>query len=211
VVASGALSVWWALVISFFAHYRQEGMRYSRAPSWFCAAFILTFVLCGAAFADANSERRIAVGAKLFSVLLAADQQLASKPDEHGHLPIRVLYADDETMAINAMDALQLLAVRDVPVDVSTMSLEERLTSDQRVFAVFIAQRLSAEELDALVVKSEKEGVILFSPFEGDVERGVLGGISVQASVRPYINGAALQRSGLDIKPFFLKVAKIYE
>ena len=37
--------------------------------------------------------------------------------------------------------------------------------------------------------------MIVYSPFEGHVESGVLGGLSVEAQVRPYVNRATLEAS----------------
>ena len=56
-----------------------------------------------------------------------------------------------------------------------------------------------------------KNHIIVFSPFEGDVERGVQCGIAVQARVRPFLNMKSLKSAGVSLKPFFLKVAKKYE
>ncbi len=53
--------------------------------------------------------------------------------------------------------------------------------------------------------------VIVYSPFEGDVESGILGGLSIEAQVRPYLNRATLESSHIMLKEFFLKVAKVYQ
>ena len=45
----------------------------------------------------------------------------------------------------------------------------------------------------------------------GDVERGVLGGIKVESRVLPYVNAMAMKESKINLKPFFMKVAKTYE
>ena len=52
--------------------------------------------------------------------------------------------------------------------------------------------------------------VIVYSPFEGHVELGVLGGLSVEAQVRPFLNRATLEASQISLKPFFLSVAKVF-
>ena len=192
-------------------HHRRGGKRDSRLLSRLCLLLLLVFLDCRALTADTNTDRRITVGAKLFSVLLGADLQAERKTDSQGNLPVRILYVDDVHAAEQAQDALQLAAIRGMAVSLSSQSLNDYLNDADPGFAVFIAQRLNDGELEAVVKKGAEKGDILFSPFAGDVERGVLAGISVQASVRPYINRQVLQHSGLDIKPFFLKVAKIHE
>ncbi len=52
--------------------------------------------------------------------------------------------------------------------------------------------------------------MILYSPFEGDVERGVTAGLSIEAKVLPFVNQRTLEASGVELKPFFLKVAKVH-
>jgi len=52
--------------------------------------------------------------------------------------------------------------------------------------------------------------VIVYSPFEGDVERGILGGIAVEAQVRPYVNAATLTASNITFKSLFFKVTKVF-
>ena len=76
--------------------------------------------------------------------------------------------------------------------------------------ALFLATPLGASELDRLVAWSIRHGVILYSPFEGDVERGVLAGVSIEAKVLPYINQRTLDASGVEFKPFFMRVAKVH-
>ena len=53
--------------------------------------------------------------------------------------------------------------------------------------------------------------MIVYSPFEGHVEKGVLGGLSVEAQVRPYVNRATVEASQITLKPFFMEVAKVYQ
>ncbi|HEX8154652.1 MAG TPA: hypothetical protein VF698_16080, partial [Thermoanaerobaculia bacterium] len=52
--------------------------------------------------------------------------------------------------------------------------------------------------------------LIVYSPFEGHVESGVTGGLSVEAQVRPFVNSTTLAASHIALKDFFLKVTKVY-
>jgi hypothetical protein len=38
-----------------------------------------------------------------------------------------------------------------------------------------------------------------------------LGGLSIEAQVRPYLNRATLESSHITLKSFFLQVAKVYQ
>ena len=101
--------------------------------------------------------------------------------------------------------------IHGLQVNIRIMALARfRTISDLRPMAIFITQHLQDADLQKLVQLSIRQRVLLFSPFEGDVEQGVLGGLSVRTSVRPYINMHTLRQSGVRIKPFYLKVARQY-
>lgn len=53
---------------------------------------------------------------------------------------------------------------------------------------IYLLDELSETAIHAIIRQATKYQIITYSPFKGDVERGVLGGLSVEAKVRPYIN-----------------------
>jgi hypothetical protein len=75
---------------------------------------------------------------------------------------------------------------------------------------IFIAQAPPRAALSSLIKYGIGHHVIVYSPFEGHVELGVLGGLSVEAQVRPFLNRATLESSQISLKPFFLSVAKVF-
>jgi hypothetical protein len=78
------------------------------------------------------------------------------------------------------------------------------------VGGIFVAEA-QPQELRTILDLARSHRVIIFSPYEGDVERGAHGGISVRDRILPYINVHALRLSGIELKVFFLKVAERYE
>jgi hypothetical protein len=70
---------------------------------------------------------------------------------------------------------------------------------------------LNAEKLQTLTAFANERHMVVFSPFEGDVERGVQSGIAIEARVRPYLNTNALRAAQVRLKSFFMKVAKVHE
>lgn len=159
--------------------------------------------------ADSQDERRVRTGARLFRSLLAADIAVADKA-VGGVLDI----------AVYARGAPQLEAVAPVIAPageagkVRGLGLALRqidsLDDARPPMGVFLATPLSAPELQALIAWSRRHRVLLYSPFEGDVERGVMAGLSIEATVKPYLNQSALAASGVELKPFFFKVAKVH-
>jgi len=188
-----------------------------------CLLLVLALVDGHALIADTYSDRRVMVGLNLFRALLVADQEAEAKADEAGELPVLVLYVDDRIQADSYAETLQLElgSIREHRTRIESVSLNDYLSrfrdtplpSRKRPppLGIFISQRLTGDELERLIRRSIEQGVILFSPFEGDVEKGVLAGLSVQVSVRPYINLKALKETGIAVKPFYLRVARTYE
>ena len=179
-----------------------------------CLLLVLMFADGHALVADTYSDRRATVGLNLFRALLVADQEAEAKVDEAGELPVYVLYAEDRIQADGYVDTLRLELgnIRERRTRIESVSFNDYLSRKRgSPLGIFISPRLTGDELERLIQRSIEQGVILFSPFEGDVEKGVLAGLSVQASVRPYINLKVLEETGVAIKPFYLKVARTYE
>jgi hypothetical protein len=102
-------------------------------------------------------------------------------------------------------------AIRGIPLRVDVVEAQ-RLADypGKGVAGVFVAQRMGSD-IAAIVDFCRNHRALSFSPFEGDVERGVAAGIAVSDRVLPYLNLAAVDAAGLRIKPFFLRIAERYE
>ncbi|MCB1916148.1 MAG: hypothetical protein KDG52_10570 [Rhodocyclaceae bacterium] len=175
---------------------------------------VLLFSLPSASLvAQSFGERRVHVGLKLFRTLVAADTESGEKLDAEGRLPVYLVYVDNGRDAREYARELaaDMGKVRGAEVRIAVMPLAKLLTGAEiRPAAMFITQPLDERELARLVGYAIRQRAILFSPFEGDVEKGVLGGISVEATIRPLINMNTLRASRLAIKRFYLRVAKRY-
>lgn len=164
---------------------------------------------------DDFTERRITAGAKIFRALLAADMDIGRKAGAGGELRLCLLYIDDTG---NAELAAAILTNRDDPrirkmkVRIDMLPFAKCIADDRGQLAgVFLTQKLNAEQLQTLMAFANTRQLVVFSPFEGDVERGVQSGIAVEARVRPYLNTNALRAAQVRLKSFFMKVAKAYE
>lgn len=165
--------------------------------------------------ADGYDDRRVRAGARLFRTLLAADIAVETRVAADGSLPVVVLGGDAATNAeVSALivppDDGDKARIRGLPVRIEILEkLPEKFAT--RPAGVFLASPPPAKELERLVRWSIDNRVILYSPYEGHVERGVMAGIAIEAKVQPYLNAASLGASGIELKPFFLKVAKVHE
>ncbi|NRB41513.1 MAG: hypothetical protein HRU20_24080 [Pseudomonadales bacterium] len=163
--------------------------------------------------ADSFTDRRAVVGLKLFRTLLVADTGYQHHITPDGRLNVSLIYLHDLKTASQLAEQLssELTQLHDIPVTVFTVTLQDYLNKkSQRSLGIFIADKFDLPRLQQLVKSSVAHKQILFSPYEGDVEKGVLAGLSVESRVRPYLNMQTLKKSQLKIKPFFIKVSKKY-
>lgn len=188
--------------------------RRPRAPV--CAggalsALGLLALLAAPLLADVYQDRRVEAGLKIFRALLAADLDLDKKTVEDGKLLVLFFYTDDARRADELGKSFGTDPIHGKPVAVEQGADSALAAYASRVPAgVFVAQAPSAASLRSLVAYGIQHHVIVYSPYEGHVESGVLGGLVVEAQVRPYINMTTLGASHLNLKEFFLKVTKEY-
>lgn len=182
----------------------------------FAQIFLGTMLCLGTlSVSDDFTDRRITAGVKIFRALLAADSEVNKKKNKNGVFLLSLVYDNDLRNAKLAADILHSREdtnIRGIPIN-PELVLYSDLFSDRRGWTTgfFLTQQLPDEKLVKLIDLAREQGVVLFSPFEGDVERGVMGGIKVEARVQPYLNMQALEDSGIRLKSFFIRVSKIYE
>lgn len=178
-------------------------------------ALLAVFGLASAAVqADSYDDRRVRTGARLLRSLLEADLGLEQRLRDRGQVAIWVVASSDSRLT----DLLALLAPAGdaAPVRLLGRRLHAEVIAQPWVSqqpapaAVFLAQRLDAAAFEQLRDWSIRERVILYSPFEGDVERGATAGLAIEARVQPFVNMGTLEASGIELKPFFLRVAKAH-
>ncbi len=163
--------------------------------------------------ADSFTDRRVSVGQKLFRTMLVADTSYKDNILPDGNIYVDIIYRFDKTLALQHADILEqdLPALHDVPVVVRIVSLKQYLAkSNKPSVGVFIIEKMPLDLLNLIVSRSILNQHILFSPFEGDVEKGVMAGLSVESRVRPFVNMRSLELSKVKVKPFFIKVSKRY-
>lgn len=183
------------------------------SPSLWLKAIALCALLslpCQSLVADSFSDRRALVGIKLFRTLISADLELAEKQSANGTLSIYFVYATDKELALEHLRQWQqnTAEIQQYDSRADVISLEEYYRTQPFPTAVFLSQQLNRSELEGFIKYSRNKKIITFSPYAGDVQAGVLAGISVAATVKPLINTDALRASELSIKEFYLKVAK---
>jgi hypothetical protein len=191
----------------------------ARLRDWLLVALagIVTAVSVSAstARADDADDRRIRAGARLFRSLLTAQVALESRTAADGALHV-ILYGSDAhlageiaTLIASSGDAGKP-GIKDLAVKIDNVTSLPALAQAQQAAGVFIVSAQSEKDLAELVHWSTASKVVLYSPFDGDVERGAAAGICIEAKVQPFLNLPALQAAGVELKPFYIKVARVF-
>lgn len=173
------------------------------------ALFCTVTILCLGApsVSDDFTDRRITAGTKIFRALLAADSDVAQKKDRKSKLRLCLIYEDDWRNAQLTTKTLRNrkdTRIRKIDIHVMPVNFSDFVEAKGEWTAgIFLTQPLSDDKIALLINYAKKRHVVLFSPFAGDVERGVLGGIAVEARVRPYLNMGAVTDTGIRLKSFF--------
>lgn len=200
----------------------RKAPRPARPPRSSMVRLASLVVLClsfavAAVRADSYDERRVRAGARLFRSMLAADTMLEQRRDAAGVLHVMVYGTDGAEVATSEVAGLiapsdpAKAAVRGMPLKVEASGTLPANASGPKLAGIFLASNPSSAELDRLIRWSIEQKVIVYSPFEGHVERGVAGGLAIEAKVQPHVNLKTLKASGIELKPFFLKVAKVQQ
>ena len=166
--------------------------------------------------ADDLADVRAQAGARLFRAFISADMDVDRKKVEKDQILVVFLYTDDRQRAADlaasfAGNPKEAVTIHGAPVLVELSSDLSLASYGSRIPAgIFLAQAPSQNTLKSIIRYGIDHHVIVYSPFEGHVERGVLGGLAVEAQVRPYVNMTTLAESAITLKPLFFKVTKVY-
>ncbi len=162
--------------------------------------------------AQGDVSMRRQLGIEQLPLVIAANKDLGAQ-DSSEPLSILLLYRDSPQVA----EQLKQRLLKTVPVirgrelDVRGISLEDLFAENpSSLSSVFLAEPLD-DRIDEVIRYAETKRLLLYSPFKGDVERGVAAGFKVTHKVLPMVNTRALQRARIQLKAFFLRIAVKYE
>lgn len=176
---------------------------------------LMLLLLCLMSFnANANEmeTRRIMVGIKLFPAVIAADTRLVEKKDKQGYLPIYILHDNKSKLAQDLARRLnQIKKIKNIPLKVEISTFDDFINGNTPAEAsVFLAQPAN-DKMQKILDRAISSSNLLFSPFKGDIEKGVHSGFIVSDRILPYVNLNTMRQSRIKLKAFFLRVAKHYD
>jgi hypothetical protein len=166
----------------------------------------------------ASDDGRVAMGARLFRAMLDADVDLARKTLPDGRLLVVFLHRGDATRAARLASEFTTAGKGGKALPVAGLPLAIELTNDPTFAAfdtrppagIFLTEALDGKTLRDVIEFGVTHKRIVYSPFDGDVERGVLGGLSIEAQVKLSVNERTMEASSVALKPLFLKSCKVY-
>ncbi|MCP4659690.1 MAG: YfiR family protein [bacterium] len=166
----------------------------------------------GFSYAGQREERRIRAGLDLFPTFLAADLDIERKRDPVEELLLVLVYVDRQREAEEMARQLEKTeTIRGMPLRVEvTNDLSPSSYARHPAAGIFLTEQLN-DGLPSVLRYAETHHVLVFSPFEGDIERGVPAGILISDRILPHVNVKALDAAGIRLKPFFLRIAQRYE
>jgi len=164
--------------------------------------------------ADSTQERRIIISTLIFPRLIAVDQNLTDKLDESGNVRIGIIYHSniDKAKKVDRLISRKIkkIAAENITIDYIDINRINQL-ENKPYSGFFIAQLMSKSDISRIIQFSNKHNILNFSPFEGDVERGIIASIFIGAKIKPYFNIKSLVKAGVSLKPALLRVSKVYE
>ena len=171
---------------------------------------IIPYIIFAFPLIAKSDNKRLLIGLELFPSFLASDHNIKNKK-ENDQLTIVVVYQYNKQIADDMASRLQSLKkIRGIPFHVMVKSVYEIQSIHNQIIAgVFVSESMIS--LEAIIKQSIVNQFIVFSPFEGDIEKGATGGIYITEKIVPYLNMSTLHKANIQMKSFFLRVAKKYE
>lgn len=189
--------------------------RYPRTPGRprLIAAMLLCLLstLATSLRAQEALEPRLQIGINLLPAVIAANKAVISSPPDT-ELSIYLVYDTNRYLA----EQLQLRLARLGSIHkhrllITALPLQSLLAIEPgNPGSVFIVEPFD-DRLDELIEFAQQRRILLFSPFAGDVERGVNAGFQVTDKVLPMVNMGSLKQSKIQLKAFFLRIAVKHE
>ena len=178
------------------------------------AGILVLLVLIPFSYANESIDRRVQISLPLFPRIVAVDSKFQNKLTDGNKARLVFVYDRDKAKAKELAKTVGKANknIVNVRVDAVHVPIVEQLSADTLTpTAIFVAEPLGEADFKELVLYSINKGIIVFSPYSGDVERGATVGLVITSRVFPYFNNHTLESSGIEINPILLDMSKRYE
>lgn len=176
------------------------------------AALTLLTSFSPSLFAHNHLAPRLQIGINLLPAIIAANNNLTNQLDDENRLPVYILYKHNRDVAQKLAQQIRRVGhIHDYRLLVTTLAVDSLVLSDKiKPATIFIAEPMN-DQLDEIIGVAQKNRMLLFSPFKGDIQRGVMTGFRVTDRVLPMVNLESLRQARINLKAFFLRIAVKYE
>lgn len=174
---------------------------------------VLLSTMAGASLADENDIRRVDISLSIFPRIVAVDNHFRDKLNSDKKAYLLFVYDKNKEYAQQLADRMKNSNsnIGGMAVVTEIMSVADELPINNPPTALFVVERLSNAQLEKIILLAAETQRLVFSPYSGDVERGVTVGISVTNRVKPYFNLSALRQSKVAINALLMKMSKRHE
>ncbi len=149
------------------------------------------------------------ISLKIIPRLMAVDLDIQRKLTKKNKLSILIFYRKQKSEAEKISEYFNnhVRHIAKIPVKSAAVN---KLPKESPA-SIMIVERLDHAELYSLIQYGIKNQIIVFSPYEEDVKKGVTAGMSIQIRITPCFNQTTLKRSRVRIHNIILKSSKLYE
>ena len=170
----------------------------------------LSFYIFSLSTLSANSidEKLVRMSLNIFPHIVAVDLDLDKKLTNNGKIQLMVFYQRKEKLATLVAATLsdRFKSISGNPIEV----IISKSLGKKNPCAILIVEKLPNSILKNLINYSIEKKLLIFSPFEKDVSRGVTVSMSIQIRIVPYFNRTSLLSSNIRIHRVLLKNSKFY-
>ena len=160
-------------------------------------------------YASHSQLARLEIGLNLLPSVMASNTRLSFAEDEEKDpLTIYVMYIENRKLAEQSVQQLARLDnIRGYPLNIKAVSIDQLLNTETGRYATLINIEPLDNNREQLIQFCQRNQVLFFSPFKGDVKKGVMAGYEVTNKVLPAVNLSALKAANIHLKAFFLRIA----
>jgi len=179
----------------------------------FFQTFLLLLILSTAWGAGASDEDRLTtVGLNLFPNIVSIDEDITEKRADDGNIYLLITYEYQSLKAGRLAEKLrsQVTSIKKFPVIVKVIKASELNSFSKLAAGIFLSERMDDKRLKNIIAWASQHRTLLFSPFTGDVERGVTMGMQITSKIWPYCNTKTLELSNIHFHPTFMKIMRCY-
>ena len=179
---------------------------------WLALLLSLTPLGVPTAVAQSDLSPRMRIGVNLLPAVIAANKNLRAQLNQQNKITVYLVFRSNPALAKSI--ARQLSSKPRIlghPTEYIIMSSQELLTSAPLTTNILFIVEPLANDLNAVLDFARKHRLLSFSPFKGDVEKGISTGFRVTDKVLPLVNLKSLRHSRIQLKAFFLRIAVKYE